>query len=118
MVACQTVTHLSGGSPMQEIGSAKTQKPLQRLAMVAAGYLLVLGGIIALVMPFVPGSFLIIAGGLVVSARSSRPRRPLETWRVRYPFVEGTLVRLSAWYESWRTRVTSDRCDSGSQFGA
>jgi hypothetical protein len=118
MVACQTVTHLSGRSPMQEIGSAKTQKPLQRWAMVAAGYVLVLVGIIALVIPFVPGSVLIIVGGLIVSARSSWPRRALERWRVRSPFVESTLVRVSAWYESLRTRVTKRRCDSGSQFGA
>jgi hypothetical protein len=47
---------------MQEI-VAKMQNPLQRIALVALGWILTLVGIVGLFLPVVLGAFLIVAGG-------------------------------------------------------
>ena len=79
---------------MQNIAIMKTQKPFQRIAVVALGCALVLVGILGLFLPFVPGGFLIVAGALMLSPRCAWFRRALEKSRARFSFVWRTLTRL------------------------
>ena len=93
-----------GRSIMQEIGIRKRQKPLQRIAVVALGSVLVLGGTIALLLPVVPGSLLIVAGVLMLSPQCPWLRRALQKCRVRFPILERAFRRLSSWGKSCRSR--------------
>jgi len=93
-----------------------TQKPFQYIAFIALGCALVLVGIVGLFLPFVPGSFFIFAGAIVLRPRCAWLRRALEKTRARFPFVGRTLMQLSAWWETCRRRFTNPG-DPGSQFG-
>jgi hypothetical protein len=73
---------------MQEIGIAKTQRPLQRVAVVALGWILMLVGIGGLFLPVVPGAFLIVAGALMLNPQRTWLSRALEKCRMRFPALE------------------------------
>lgn len=85
---------------MQFIGIIKSEKPLQRIAVVALGWIFVLGGIVGLFIPILPGGVLICTGALMLSPQSTRLGRALGKCRVRFPFLERTFKRFSAWGES------------------
>ncbi len=79
---------------MQKIVIAKTQNQLQRIAVVALGWILILGGTIGLVLPIIPGAVLIVVGALMVHPQSARLRRALQNCRTRFPVLERALRRL------------------------
>jgi hypothetical protein len=101
---------------MHEFGVMKSRNPLPRIAVVALGWVFILGGIVGLFIPVLPGGVLIFAGALMLSPQSTRPRRVLEKCRVRFTFLERAFRRLCAWSESCRSRVRNHSGDSGSQF--
>lgn len=103
---------------MQEIGIMKTQKPFRRIAVVALGCALTLGGIIGLFLPFLPGVLLIVAGVLMLSPRCAWFRQALEKCRARFPLMGGALIRFSSWCEGLRNHFMNHPGDSGSQSGA
>ncbi len=70
---------------MQEIGIAKAQKPLQGIAVAALGWILMIGGIVGLFLPFVPGAILIVAGALMLKPQLAWLWRALGECRVRFP---------------------------------
>ena len=94
----------------------ETQKPFQRIAVVALGCAFMLVGIIGLFLPFVPGGFFIVAGVLTLSPGCPWLRRALEKSRARVPLIERTFTRLTAWFKTWRRQFTNP-CDPGSQCG-
>jgi uncharacterized membrane protein YbaN (DUF454 family) len=84
---------------MQEIGITKSPK-LQRFAVVALGWVLILLGIVGLVLPVVPGAVLIVFGVLMVNPQSVWLRRMLEKCQVRFPVVAPAFRHFSTWGES------------------
>jgi uncharacterized membrane protein YbaN (DUF454 family) len=74
---------------MREIGIAKTHKGLRRIATVVLGLILILGGIVGLFLPVVPGVFLIVVGGLMLNPRCARLRRVLMSSEVSYSNAHG-----------------------------
>ena len=94
----------------------QTQKPFQRIAVIALGCALMLVGIIGLFLPVVPGGFFIVAGVLTLSPRCPWLRRTLEKSRARVPLIERTFSRLSAWWETGRRHFTNPS-DPGSRLG-
>ena len=101
---------------MQEIGIAKTQKPLQRVAVVALGWILMIGGIVGLFLPFVPGAFLIVAGALMLNPQRTWLLRALAKCRMRFPALERAFRRFSTWGKCWQSRIGNSPGDSGQQF--
>jgi len=97
---------------MQKIGVAKTQKPLQRIAFVALGWILIIAGIVGLFLPVVPGTFLIVAGALMLQPQRTWLRRALETCRVRFPVLERAFRRYSTWGKCWQSRFGNSPGDS------
>jgi hypothetical protein len=93
---------------MQAIGNTTTQKPRQRTAVVALGLIFILGGIVGLFIPILPGGALIFAGALMISPQSNWLRRALEKLRLRFPFIERSFKRFSAWGESWQRLFRSN----------
>ena len=85
---------------MQEVGITKSQKPVQRFAVVALGWVLILLGIVGLVVPVVPGAVLMVVGVLMVNPKWVWLRRMLEKCRVRFPVLEPAFRRFSTWGES------------------
>ena len=102
---------------MPEIGIAKVRK-LPRIATVALGWILPLGGIAGLFLPIVPGGLLIVVGALMLRPHCAWLRRALENCQVRFPALERAFRRLSARGESWQRRPSDRSGDSGSQFKA
>jgi len=82
---------------MQEIGITKSQNPLRRIAVVALGWILILGGIVGLFLPIIPGVVLIVIGALLVKPQWAWARRMLEKCRVRFPVLAPAFRRFSAW---------------------
>jgi ActR/RegA family two-component response regulator len=74
------------GTGMQEIGITKSPK-LQRFAVVALGWVLILFGIVGLVLPVVPGAVLTAFGVLMVNPQCVWLRRMLEKCQVRFPVL-------------------------------
>lgn len=72
---------------MQETETAHVQMTLRRAALFALGWILVLGGIVGLFLPVVPGAVLILAGVAVLSSQSAWLRRALEECRERFPVL-------------------------------
>jgi hypothetical protein len=101
---------------MQEVGIPEAQKPLQRIAVVALGWTLMIGGIVGLFLPFVPGVVLIVSGALMLRPQHAWLRRALEECRVRFPFLGCAFGRFSADGESWHSRFRNNPGDSGSHF--
>ena len=100
---------------MHEIGIAKAQNPLQRIVVAALGWILMIGGIVGLFLPFVPGAVLIVAGALML-----RPQRAwlraLEVCRMRFPVLGRAFGRFTACGESWHIRFRNNPGDSGPHF--
>ena len=111
-------TKSCSGSPActSEGGAGTLKRPLKRVATLALGWVLVLGGIVALFLPVAPGGFLIVVGALMLSSQYAWLRRALEKCRVRFPVLERAFRRFSAWGESWQSRFRNKQGDSGSQF--
>jgi len=98
---------------MQEIGVAKTQRPLQRVAL---GWILMLVGTVGLFLPVVPGAFLIATGALMLNPQRTWLSRALESCRMRFPALERAFRRFSTWGKCWQSRFSNSPGDSGSQF--
>jgi hypothetical protein len=75
---------------MQEIGVAKAQRPLQRVAL---GWILMLVGTVGLFLPVVPGAFLIATGALMLNPQRTWLSRALEKCRMRFPALERAFRR-------------------------
>jgi len=75
---------------------AKAQSQLERLAVVALGWVFICLGIVGLVLPVVPGALLIVVGALMVNPQWESLRRMLETCRVRFPVLAPVFRRFSA----------------------
>jgi|HubBroStandDraft_4_1064222.scaffolds.fasta_scaffold46432_3 hypothetical protein len=91
------------GSPAcaSENNVATLKTRLKRVALLAFGWVLALGGIIGLFLPIVPGSFLIVAGALMLSPQCAWLRRALEKYSVRSHNL-GRLVQLRCAQSRWR----------------
>ena len=98
---------------MQEIGVSKSQNPLPRIAVVAVGWILILGGIVGFFVPIIPGAVLIVVGALMVNPQWAWLRRMLETCRVRFPVLAPAFSRFSAWSESSQSLFKKNPSDSG-----
>jgi CheY-like chemotaxis protein len=79
---------------VQETGIAKKQNTLQRLAVVALGWTLILGGIVGLLLPVVPGVVLLAVGAFLLNERYAWLRRAMDKWRSRFPALERALSTL------------------------
>ena len=66
-----------------ESNAAMLKGPLKRVAILAFGWSLVLGGIIGLFLPIVPGGILIAAGALMLTPRCAWLRRAIEKCHAR-----------------------------------
>ena len=64
---------------------ANAHSRLQRVAVIALGWVFICLGIVGLVIPVVPGALLIVVGALLVNPQWAWLRRMLETCRVRFP---------------------------------
>jgi hypothetical protein len=82
-----------------ESNAAMLKGPLKRVAILALGWSLVLGGIIGLFLPIVPGGFLIVAGALMLSPQCAWLRRALEKCRSG---SLGSLVQFRCAHSRWR----------------
>jgi hypothetical protein len=100
---------------MQEIGITKSPK-LQRFAVVALGWVLILLGIVGLVLPVVPGAVLIVFGVLMVNPQCVWLRRMLEKCQVRLPVGALGFRHFSTWGESRQSLLKKNLADSGAQF--
>lgn len=89
-----------GASIMSEIQTP--QKPLRRIAVVALGWSLVIGGAVGLLVPVVPGWLLVVLGALVLNTEHPWLRRSLDNLGARFPAFKRALNRLSSKREWWR----------------
>jgi CheY-like chemotaxis protein len=101
---------------MQEIGISKSQNPLPRIAVVAVGWILILGGIVGFFVPIIPGAVFIVVGALMVNPQWAWLPRMQEKCHVRFPALVPAFRRFSAWSESRQSVFQKDSADSGSQF--
>ena len=97
----RSLTYSSDGDPHADT----LTRPFKRIATLALGWVLVLGGIIGLFLPVVPGGVLIVAGALLLSRQSAWLRRALGKYRAR----SHALGRLVEWLAVLRTRVDGAR---------
>jgi uncharacterized membrane protein YbaN (DUF454 family) len=98
---------------MQEIGITKSQKQLQRVSVIALGWVFICLGIVGLVLPVVPGVVLIVVGALMVNPQLAWLRRMLEKCRVRFPVLAPALKRFCTWSESSQSLSKKNPSDSG-----
>jgi hypothetical protein len=101
---------------MQEIGITKSQKQLQRVSVIALGWVFICLGIVGLVLPVVPGAVLIVVGALMVNPQLAWLRRTLEKCRVRFPVLAPAFKRFCTWSESSQSPSKKNPSDSGAQF--
>jgi ActR/RegA family two-component response regulator len=101
---------------MEEVGIIKPQNPLRRITVVAFGWILILGGIVGLFVPIIPGAVLIVVGALMVNPQWAWLRRMLEKCRVRFPVLAPAFSRFFAWSEGGQSLFKKDPADSGAQF--
>jgi uncharacterized protein len=92
---------------------AKAQNQLERVALVALGWVFICLGIAGLVLPVVPGAVLIVVGALMVNPQWEWLRRMLENFRVRFPVLAPVFRRFSAWSESSQSLFKKNPSDSG-----
>jgi Putative transmembrane protein (PGPGW) len=102
------VVHLRE-SDMQETETAHVQMTLRRAALFALGWVLILGGIVGLFLPVVPGAVLILAGFAVLSPQSAWLRRALEKCRERFSVLKHFLGLSPGWIGMWRNRLRCNR---------
>jgi hypothetical protein len=76
------------------VGITKTQKVPQRMAIIALGWIFIFGGVVELLIPLVPGGFLIVAGALILSPQCPWLRRTLEKCRARFSILERAVETL------------------------
>jgi uncharacterized membrane protein YbaN (DUF454 family) len=100
---------------MQETGITKSPK-LQRFAVLALGWVLILLGIVGLVLPVVPGAVLMVAGVLIVNPQCVWLRRMLGKCQVRFPVVAPAFRHFSTSGESRKSLFKKNLADSGVQF--
>lgn len=93
---------------------AKEQNPLQRIALVALGWILTLVGILGLFLPIVPGVFLIVAGALMLSPRNVWLQQA-EKCRARFPVLDRVFRRFSVWGDSGQNRFGHNPGNCGSR---
>lgn len=79
---------------MHKTGIAKKEKTLQRIAVVALGWTLMLGGIAGLFLPVVPGAFLIALGAFLLNRRYAWLRRLMDKCRLRFPALARALSKM------------------------
>jgi hypothetical protein len=98
--------------------AAKAENQLERVALVALGWILMLAGILGLFLPIVPGAFLIVAGALMLSPRNVWLQRA-EKCRARFPVLDRVFRRVFAWRDSGRRRFghNAGNCGSTSAVG-
>lgn len=101
---------------MQEIGITKSQKPLQRVAVIALGWVFICLGIVGLALPVIPGAVLTVVGALMVNPQWAWLRRMLEKCRVRFPALAPAFRRFSAWSESSQSLFKKNPPDPGAKF--
>ena len=91
------------GSPacVSESNADTSKSPLKRVAILALGWSLVMGGIIGLFLPIVPEGFLIVAGALMLSPQCAWLRRELEKCRARSHDLD-SLVQFRCAQSRWR----------------
>ena len=70
---------------MQKMKTAHVAMTPRRAALFTLGWLLLLGGIVGLLLPVVPGAVLLSAGVAVLSSQSAWLWRALEKHRVPLP---------------------------------
>lgn len=104
-LADQTKSYSGLPACTSEGGADTLTKPLKRAAILALGWVLVLGGIIGLFLPVVPGGFLIVAGAHMLSPQYAWLRQALEKYRAR----SHVLGRGVEWLGMLRTRVDGAR---------
>lgn len=90
---------------MQETSTANVQMTIRRSALLAFGWALVLGGIVGLFLPVVPGALLILAGGAIVSPQSAWFRRALEKCRVPVLALKRPFGHVRAWLRLQQNRL-------------
>jgi uncharacterized membrane protein YbaN (DUF454 family) len=101
---------------MRESGIIQSQKPRQRVALIALGWILICLGIVGLILPVVPGAVLIVVGVLMANPQCMWLRRMLEKCRVRFPVLAPAFRRFSAWSKSSQSLFRKNPSDSGTQF--
>ena len=91
------------GSPAcaSENNAATLKTPLKRVALLVFGWVLVLGGIIGLFLPIVPGGILIAAGTLMLTPQCAWLRRAIEKCHARSHDLS-RLVQLWFCQSRWR----------------
>lgn len=99
---------------MQQTGNVEVQKKLRLNVLFALGWILVLAGTVGLFLPFVPGTLLILAGGVILSPQSAWLRRVLENCRACFPALKQPFGRFAAWVEVSRNRFRNSAGHSGS----
>lgn len=82
---------------MQETSTANVQMTIRRSALFAFGWALVLGGVVGLFLPVVPGALLILAGGAILSPQSAWLQRALEKCRVQARGLKCSFRHVRAW---------------------
>jgi hypothetical protein len=92
---------------------AKAENQLERVALVALGWILMLAGILGLFLPIVPGASLIVAGALMLSPRNVWLQRA-EKCRARFPVLDRVFRRVFAWRDSGRKHFGHNAGNCGS----
>ena len=95
---------------MHEIGITSAQKPVQRVAVIALGWVLILLGIVGLVVPVLPGAV------LIVNPQGTWLGRILAKCRVSFPVLAPIFRRFCASSESNQSLFCKNRSDAGAQF--
>ena len=88
---------------------------IRRGAVFTLGWALVLGGIVGLFLPVVPGALLMVAGGAILTPQSVYLRRALEKCRMRVRALKRPFARFAS-AGMWRSRFTINPDNSSSQF--
>ena len=101
---------------MPEIGIAKDQKSLQRVAVVGLGWMLIIVGIAGLFLPLVPGIPLMVAGALMLNLQWPWLRRAVEKCRMRFPALSRAFERFSARGKGSQSRFSKSPGNIESQF--
>lgn len=92
---------------MKTIEIAHSRSSLQRILLTCLGAVFVLGGIIGLFLPILPGFLLLVAGALLLSREFPPLHWALEKCQARFPIVRQGFAGLPRLHAAWR------RCFSG-----
>jgi Putative transmembrane protein (PGPGW) len=103
---------------MQKAETAHVPMKPRRAALFALGWTLVLGGIVGLLLPVVPGAVLLSAGVAVLSSQSVWLGRALEKCRVQFPVGKHVAGHYPGWVRMWRSRFRCNPDKSGSRLRA